>query len=419
VKVPVVAGREALVRVFVTTDSSYDGSPVTAQLTLGQGATPLQVVGAATNSSEASLASTINFDVPGASIVTGVTYRVDLLQPSSHSSGMNANASSPASGFAPLGAVSDGAQLKVVVIPVQYGGDGSNRLPDTSASMIQGYKDAFMSHYPIDSVDLTVGTPFAWNTAIDANGTGWSELLDALAMHRQSVGTAADTYWFGAFEPAASFAQFCGGGCVAGLGLIGMLGDNYSRAAIGLGYNDPSSFKTIIHETGHTQGRQHAPCGGAQNVDPAFPYSNGDIGDWGYDLVHKQLYQPGHASDMMGYCDPAWISDYTFNALFQRIKTVNGAEFIYPPGEMDRVWERARVKMDGTLEWLPNVQLHLPPIGESTKVEVTTLGGTLRVQGHYFPYDHIPGGLLLWPVGTAPATCIAASIGGAQKTLSR
>jgi hypothetical protein len=40
---------------------------------------------------------------------------------------------------------------------------------------------------------------------------------------------------------------------------------------------------------------------------------------------------PGSAFDMMGYCDPMWVSDYAFNAIFNEIKTVNGAEIIYPP----------------------------------------------------------------------------------------
>src|SRR6185436_14312363 len=149
VVVPVVAGRDALVRVFVQTDGAYDGMPVTAHLFLGQGSTPLEVVGTVQGaSSEGALDSTINFDVPGASIVAGVTYRVELTQATYR--GDNPAASTPAAGgFDPLGAASDGEGLKLVVVPVQYGADGSNRGPDTSAAAIQAYKDAFMGTYPI------------------------------------------------------------------------------------------------------------------------------------------------------------------------------------------------------------------------------------------------------------------------------
>ena len=421
VDVPVVAGREALVRVFVTTDATYDGTPVTAQLFVGQGSTtPIQVVGAVNGApTEASLGSTINFDVPAAAIVAGVEYRVELLQPPASSKGGNAAASYPASGFAPLGAASDGAQLKLVIVPIQYGADGSNRLPDTSAAQLQGYKDAFTATYPIDALQLSVGAPFPWTEAVSPDGTGWSDLLDGLATYRQQQNAGADVYYFGAFQPGASFAAYCGSGCVAGLGLIGGPTDTYSRAAIGLGFTDPTSFTTAIHEIGHTQGRSHAPCGGAQNVDPSFPYAKGDIGDSGYNIVLKQLLQPGQASDMMGYCTPVWISDYTFNAIFQEMKLVNGAELLYPPSELDRLWERARVDMAGNLEWLPSVPLHVPPAGQATPVTVTTAGGSATAAGQYFSYDHIPGGVLLWPAGASAAASIRVAVGGQSKTLSR
>ncbi len=416
VAVPVVAGRDALIRVFVTTDGTYDKGPVTAQLFLGQGA-PIEVVGAISGpSSETALTSTINFDVPGASLVAGVTYRIALTEPNSKST--NAAASYPASGSAPLGATSDGAQLKVMIVPVQYGADGSNRLPDTDATQIQGYHDAFYAAYPVDAMTITVRAPFAWTEAIAADGTGWSDLLDAVATLRQNDGAPNDLYYFAAFQPAATFDQFCGGGCVAGLGLIGTETDTYSRAAIGLGYVDSSPFTTAIHEIGHTQGRYHAPCGGAQNVDPSFPYSTGDIGDSGYNLMTKVLIQPGAASDMMGYCDPVWISDYTFNAIFTRMKFVNGASIYYPPELRNRVWDRARVDMNGNLAWLPSITLATPPAGLATTVTVQTAGGAAGVDGQYFTYDHIPGGVLLWPAGTAPTTGISVSVGGKQLALA-
>ena len=34
---------------------------------------------------------------------------------------------------------------------------------------------------------------------------------------------------------------------------------------------------------------------------------------------------PTQAKDMMSYCNPSFISDYNYNLIFGRIKTVNGA----------------------------------------------------------------------------------------------
>jgi hypothetical protein len=421
VTVPVVAGREALFRVFVQTDGTYDKSPVTAHLILGQGATPLEVVGTASAaSSDASLGSTFNFDVPGATMVPGLTYRVELTMPPSHSKGGNAAASYPASGFTSLNVQSSGASLKVALIPISYGADGSNRLPSTSASQLQGYRDAFNSTYPIPQVDLTVAAPMQWNNAVDPNGNGWGELLDALANYRIQKGAPADLYYFGIFEPDTSINNYCGGGCVAGLGMVGGATDTYSRAAIGLGFPEPGAFTTAIHEIGHTQGRNHAPCGGAQGVDPSFPYGNGGIGVWGYDLVHKKLISPSQASDMMGYCDPNWISDYTYKAIFDRIKIVNHAEIFYPAAVLDRVYERAHVDGQGKLTWLEPLQMHTPPEGEIKTMTVELAGGgTVTETGHWYPYDHLPGGVLIWPEAAQPISGVKVQIQGTVASLFR
>lgn len=55
----------------------------------------------------------------------------------------------------------------------------------------------------------------------------------------------------------------------------------------------------------------HAPCGNAAGTDPAFPHADGASGAWGYDFQRRELVHPD-VPDLMGYCDPNWISDYFF-----------------------------------------------------------------------------------------------------------
>ena len=43
----------------------------------------------------------------------------------------------------------------------------------------------------------------------------------------------------------------------------------------------------------------------------------------GYHVFTKELFSTTRYKDMMGYCTPEWISDYTYNALFNRITSVN------------------------------------------------------------------------------------------------
>lgn len=75
----------------------------------------------------------------------------------------------------------------------------------------------------------------------------------------------------------------------------------------------------IAHELGHNLNLYHAPCGGADGPDPFFPYEDGSIGVSGFDLLGGDLVGPDTA-DLMSYCHPQWISDYSFTrALAHRI----------------------------------------------------------------------------------------------------
>jgi hypothetical protein len=69
---------------------------------------------------------------------------------------------------------------------------------------------------------------------------------------------------------------------------------------------------TYAHELGHNVGLRHAPCGSPAGADPDYPYDNGDIGVWGYDLRRSRLLNPEQYADLMGYCRPRWISDFSF-----------------------------------------------------------------------------------------------------------
>ena len=95
--------------------------------------------------------------------------------------------------------------------------------------------------------------------------------------------------------------------------------------SVGVAYNGyPVAFgapdrHTFVHELGHNMSLRHAPCGGAGGADPAFPHAEGSSGAWGYDFERRELVDPS-IPDLMGYCEPNWISDYFFThaAQFRR-----------------------------------------------------------------------------------------------------
>jgi hypothetical protein len=389
VTVPIVAGRDALVRVFAEAQAGYDGAPVTARLHLSTEAGPLEVSGVVGAADEATLGSTLNFAVPGSAIGTDTTYRVELLQPPAASGGDNPGARYPASGEAPLGAGSDGPTFHLVIVPVQYDADGSHRLPDTSPAKLQKYKEAFLATYPVRDVEITVHPVYPYAGTVWSFGLGWGALQSAMEQLRLDEGAKPEVYYYGAFSPTDSFSSYCLGTCTTGLGTIGTVESPETHAAIGLGYPDDDWVGTAIHEIGHAHGRTHAPCGGAKGTDPDYPYDAAGSGVWGYDLVHQALISPDVGKDMMGYCDPYWISDYTYAGLYERMREVNMVQ-VLPP--VPRVWQRARVEMDGSMTPLPPAKMVEPKAATPVPVRI---GGRV-VEGRFLPYDHLPGGLLFW-----------------------
>jgi hypothetical protein len=307
----------------------------------------------------------------------------------------------------------------VTLVPIAYGGDGSNRLPDTSPGQLGAYEAGLRAQYPVPKVELDVRPAVTWNGDVSPGGSGWDGLLDAIANLRADDNPPADVYYYGVFAPAPSMDAYCGSGCVAGLGMIGGAGDEYSRAAIGLGFSGHDSVHTAVHEIGHSHGRYHTPCGGAAGADDAYPHPGAAIGVWGYDIVTGAFFSPEATKDFMSYCEPAWVSDYTFAALLDRLQSVNGAALVFPAESLDRTYERVRIGAGGAITWLEDLSMHRPPLGDSVPVTVQGESGSATLEARYYPYDHLPGGVLLWPRPAGASSAMQVVLDGVAFSASR
>jgi hypothetical protein len=323
-----------------------------------------------------------------------------------------------------LGAESSGDQLKVTIVPVQYAGDGSNRLPATDATQLERYRSAMFEMYPARRVDIRVRQPYVFASRISASGSGFSSVLEALQNLREEDNAPDDVYYYGAFMPAATLTEYCGGGCVTGLSSVSSSpSDAFVRASVGIGFPGQESAITMAHEVGHAHGRAHSPCGGAANPDPSFPYVGGGIGVQGYNVVTKKLVAAAEGKDIMGYCQPEWISDYTYQALFDRMQFVNGAKGMANAFATPQPFHIVSVAADGTLAWGAALTLRARPWGDEHPVEFQRADGSVLATGiaHYYAYDHLPGGYLLVPEPPTATTHVAilGLAGGALTRLAR
>lgn len=393
--IPVVALRDAVVRVYVQPQATYQPHPLTARArieTTGPMGTEVQVFSATATIDRPTLENdlTTSFDiaVPGVALEPGSSITVVINDTSGDPSDSTTSfAKWPMDGSsADLGVKNGGDRVRVEIVPVQYNADGSHRLPDTSDAQLEAYRERFMQLYPTASVEITVRDPWPWSGAIGFDGTGMQTLLQALQQLRGQDQPDSDVYYYAAFEPASSFQSFCGGGCVTGLTLLG------APLSVGIGYADPATMDTATHEVGHAHGLDHAPCGPVSGVDPNYPYKTGTIGVWGYDSIGQAMIDPAVYKDIMSYCDPKWISDYDYGKIFKRVRTDNKYfnDWIGPRTR----YAAAPMPPSGAIH-VSNVLLREPWITLGEPRPIAWPGGSAT--GYFFPYDHLPGGVLYVP----------------------
>lgn len=411
---PVIAGRPGVLRVFVTVDAAFTARPILGRVTLSRpdGSTIVKQAQRTIDrdSTDAAFDSTFNLELEAGELTADTSLTVSLLENDActPSSGDTRFARFPAQGNFAVGAEIPGS-LEVVLVPVRYQADGSNRVPNIDAAMLASFREDLWKQYPLAELNLSVRPqPMDWNSPILADSTGWGDFLSGLLAQRNADQPADDVYYYGVVMPAGSREEYCPNTCIGGVSLLPDSADTYGRGAVGIGFDHPRTFDTLSHELGHAHGRQHSGCMSPDN-DPAYPYPEGQIGSWGYDITQKGFKAPA-LRDFMGYCTPAWISDYNYRALYERIRAVNLAADLAPGAPTTyrvALWDR------GGLRWGRPLTLRTPPRGHTVTLRyldaqgatVATTSGSSRAYGE----DHL-GQMVL--VGPGPTGAVAVEVGG-------
>lgn len=314
--VPLVANRDAYLRVFVRADQVNTATPA-VRVRLYQGANPTPVAtytlpapGASVPMSidQGQLNSSWNQLIPAAQVTTTLRILVDVDPVNGVPESNEADNTYPASGLQKALDVRAVAPLNLHMVPLILGGQTGNV---TAANMNQ-FVVTLKKVMPLQTVNLTLRvTPYSSGVdSLPSNGSSeWGAVLNEVRALQVADGTGKNFY--------------------------GVVKTNYSSGIAGIGYVPgktavgwdklPSGDGVLAHEVGHNFSLQHAPCGNPGGEDPSFPYTDGSIGVWGLDVGALTL-KPPTSKDLMGYCGGTnWISDYHYQKALNYRQSVSGS----------------------------------------------------------------------------------------------
>jgi hypothetical protein len=394
----IIQGKPGRVRVFVKLESGWTPRTVSARLLLANGDQKTNYFAkrnVTQDSAENSFATTFNFDLKAEDFTADMHYAVEIVECDGQAAGTPGKARFPASDKQVLETRQTGI-IKIRFIPLNANG----RTAQSDTTRLDAYTKYMALMYPTTGIKYEVADkPLQAPQTVSAEGDGWSETLDSLAMLHENDNAPADLYYFGLFQPTDTIGQYCGGGCVAGIGFVTdtQSFSRHQRVALGLSYGNLTSAQTMAHEVGHNHGRPHSPCGGAAQPDPKYPYSGAKIGWWGYEAPEK-LHNPSTDTDIMGYCDNQWVSDYVYRLWTDRIAFLNGVKEEAPPAGGMRHFLFLLTDFKG-----PRWGLERPapryPSGEPEAADVLDVNGNVvaTVTVYKTPMDHLGGALYLVP----------------------
>jgi hypothetical protein len=383
--VPLVTDRPAVLRVLAKTSDSTPTPGIRTSLSayrdgsLLPGSPLISEPGEVpVTPSRAWLNTTYNFLLPPNWLTGSVTFEVHLDSSSAlFETDESNNTSSLTVTFGEV------PPIYLKFVPINYFHDTGSGYKLYPAPQKDHMSDDLMDLFPVPGVNVSLHSPINFYGDLRSEYY-WEDLLNKITALKKSSQAPDSEVWYGAIpiEDYDGGTWFYGG--IAGVGWIGF------RESIGL-YDSAdgriNGGNVAAHEVGHNFGRFHAPCG-VPTADYAYPYSDGRIGQYGFDVSDFTpiLYS---VKDFMSYCDPNWISDYNYKGLRSN-QLVYGA-FQAQSASEPVMMVRIRISGDGSYHFDPIYEFDgvVSRISENSDYEIELLDQNMEViSRHSVPIMH-------------------------------
>ncbi len=365
--VPLVAGRPTVLRVYPHTNTldpitgvsisisatrnsqSLPGSPIT----LG----PTNVV---VNPTRADINSSFNARLPGDWLSGLVSLQVTI--DPSNSIEEKDETNNIYSTTLSFNIVPD---LNVKVIPINHYVDTQYIGPS-----VYGYIGSMlMKTYPVKAVQIYPHANYDFDGSL-VDMYGWNTLLDRIIDLHYAENAPSNQIYYGLIpvETSSGHTWLGYGSGIQGNGEVG------GRAAIGLASSSQYNIDGGVlaaHEIGHNLNRLHSPCGVRNGIDRSYPYSGGAIGQFGLDvtdLTQFKLYADT-TRDLMSYCQPAWVSDYTYQGLYNYLVQYGNRAVDQSQVAKDGLLIRVLAGENGSFTLEPVYSLKGSPVQEENESE--------------------------------------------------
>jgi hypothetical protein len=302
---PLIADRKTLVRAIYDLDAGWEAKDVEGRFTLkfddGTTKTFRSTKNISAKSDLDTLDGTLHWTLERDELKGASSYSVGLFLADGSTSDLPAELPRiprELGSFDELGITKTEQPMRIEVVIVKINTNGAT--PDMSDAHMQQIRDSIFELNPVVEAEVTLRDG-------ETNAADLNACLNALRSARNADNADPHVYYLGILE-----------GPLSGLSNLAQGGMDEADQRVSCTFIGPWSTLSmffVTHELGHAEGSEHTPGCGAAGTVSDFPHLEGGaakLGVQGWSHVTDKLYAPSSFDDVMNYCDPQWISDYTW-----------------------------------------------------------------------------------------------------------